>query len=206
MKKTEQICDATNALNDELLKHNLQATKEYRQKERQDWAKIKKIAYVAAGTLAALVVGTELADKANPDIMDNDKVTSVFAGGMLVSLAVAAIAGILASVGGDDDMDSRYFKELLLPLYRSMEGNVFREYPEASTKAKDWGLIDKAFEEYIKYTKQYLTTHPADAKKIISILEDVGLPQELIDKYIDEYVPDTMSFAMANQMKGKESR
>ncbi len=188
------------------LQNDLLDTQKRVQKDREISAKSKRIAYVAVGTLAALVVGTKLADKANPDIMDNDKVASVFAGGMLVSFAVAAIAGILASVGGDGDMDSRYFKELLEPLYRSMEGKIFREYPEASRKAKSWGIIDEDFMAYIKYVKQYLTTHPDDAKKIIGILESVGLPQELIDMYIDEYVPDTISFAMAQKMAKTESR
>ena len=62
-------------------------------------------------------------------------------------------------------------------------------------------LSDKDAEIIAVYMDEYLRSHPKDAKKFLAVLDTAQLPQNVIDRYIAEYVSGTVSFNMAQEVK-----
>lgn len=67
-------------------------------------------------------------------------------------------------------------------------------------------LTDENAERISRSVRQYLLANPDEVRKFVNVLTVAEVPQDVIDSYIMQYVPDTISFSMAQKMvkqKGK---
>lgn len=81
----------------------------------------------------------------------------------------------------------------LAPVFNSMLKVLAERSPEPS---KD--ILESVNpEKTANIIREYLKTHPKDAGKFVNILVAADIPQKLIDRYISEFMPTTITFDMA---------
>lgn len=69
-----------------------------------------------------------------------------------------------------------------------------------------WVNCEENAERISRSVRQYLLANPDEARKFVNVLTVEEVPQDVIDSYIMQYVPDTISFSMVQKMmkqKGK---
>jgi len=93
----------------------------------------------------------------------------------------------------------------LAPVFQTMIKQIAAKNPEISKSLRNGDVDAWNVDKVADAVREYLTKHPDDARKFVNLFTVAGVPQEAIDFYIATYVPDTLSFSMAQQImkKGK---
>ena len=177
----------------------------------QRQSKLSKWSVVLLGSALGFGVATymlEESEKTNKEMMAEAT--------MYTAIGLAIIAFILAGisfeplrVAGEDtneiglilkDLYSKqtnedFNRELvkLAPVIDSISKHVAEHSPE---NPKDI-LGQMGTEKTVEIVRDYLKTHPKDAEKFLGILAVANVPQKLIDRYISEFMPNTISFDRA---------
>ena len=89
----------------------------------------------------------------------------------------------------------------IAPVLKSMAKFISAKSEKLGEKLLNGEVSDKDAEMLAMSMDEYLRSHPKDAKKFLAVLDAAQLPQDAIDKYIIEYVPDTISFNIAQEVK-----
>jgi hypothetical protein len=96
------------------------------------------------------------------------------------------------------DIDRELVK--MAPMLQDMLKNISKNYPETGKKLLENNLSEKDSKLIIEFMRVYLKAHPKDARQFVNLLSAAQMPQDLIDRFIAEFVSDTISFRMAQDM------
>jgi hypothetical protein len=93
----------------------------------------------------------------------------------------------------------------LAPLVEDMLKAISKKYPETGKKLLENKLSEQDATQIADFMRKYLKEHPNNANQFVNLLTVTQAPQDLIDKFVAEYVPGTITFNMARNlaMKGK---
>lgn len=93
----------------------------------------------------------------------------------------------------------------LAPLVEDMLKAISEKYPETGKKLLENKLSEQDATQIADFMRKYLKEHPNNANQFVNLLTVTQAPQEIIDKFVAEYVPGTITFNMARNlaMKGK---
>ena len=144
----------------------------------------------------------------------------------IVQMAWGMILGVLAYTGYDKDY-SKYENRLkqlmqdekvsadinrelvrLAPVLENMLKAISEKYPETGKKLLENKLSEQDATQIADFMRKYLKEHPNNANQFVNLLTVTQAPQKIIDKFVAEYVPGTITFNIAQKMaaaKGKEN-
>ena len=113
------------------------------------------------------------------------------------------IRNMAARIMDDKKLAEKLNAELIkmAPVLKSMIQFISAKSENLGEKLLNGELSDKDAEIIAVYMDEYLRSHPKDAKKFLAVLDTAQLPQNVIDRYIAEYVSGTVSFNMAQEVK-----
>ena len=121
--------------------------------------------------------------------------------------AKAYFKGEISELLKSKTVDANFNHELvrLAPMMQNISKQIVEKNPSIAKRLMQNDLTDKDAEKVTEFVRKYLLTHPDDARKFVNLLTVADVPQDVIDAYIAQYVPDTLSFNMAQKlMKNRE--
>ena len=146
---------------------------------------------------------------------------------MLVIGLVNALWGLMVTIFGFAGYDKNYseyenrLKELmqdekvsedinrelvrLAPVLENMLKAISEKYPETGKKLLENKLSEQDASQIADFMRNYLKAHPNYANQFVSLLTVTQTPQEIIDKFVAEYVPGTITFNMAQKLAAKSA-
>jgi len=90
------------------------------------------------------------------------------------------------------------------PMMQDMMRNISEEYPEIGKKMLENNLSEQDSKLILEFMRAYMKAHPKDARQFVNLMSATQMPQDLIDRFIAEYVSDTISFNMAQGLMDKQ--
>ena len=94
----------------------------------------------------------------------------------------------------------------LVPMCEGMLKSISLQYPEIGKKFLEGRLGRKDRELVMDCIQSYFKEHSNEAKKVVNLLTAVHAPQDVIDRFVAKYVPDTLSFRMAQKLARRERK
>ena len=90
------------------------------------------------------------------------------------------------------------------PMMQDMMRKISEEYPETGKKMLENNLSEQDSKLILEFMRAYMKTHQKDARQFVNVMSAAQMPQDLIDRFIAEYVSDTISFNMAQGLMDKQ--
>jgi len=94
----------------------------------------------------------------------------------------------------------------LAPVFQTMTKQIALKNPEVSKSLMNGDVDAWNVDMVANAVREYLTKHPNDARKFLNLFTVAELPQQVIDFYIATYVPDTLSFSMAQKIRAGKGK
>ena len=116
--------------------------------------------------------------------------------------AKARFWGEISELLKNKTLDADFNRELirLAPMMQNISKQIAEKNPSIAKRLMQNDLTDKDADKVAEFMRKYLLSHPDDARKFVNVLTVAELPQDMIDAYIAQYVPDTLSFNMAQKL------
>lgn len=168
--------------------------------------------------------GAQMSEDVRDVINDNPKVEIVLGIYGMISAVAAFMALATAPIYSNEEASVQFKNQIaellskktlepalnrelirLAPVFQNMSKYIFDKHNMTGTEIMRGELTNENAERISRSVRQYLLANPDEARKFVNVLTIAEVPQDVIDSYIMQYVPDTISFSMAQKMmKQKE--
>lgn len=219
VKKVKKYNDAALMVKSDALESRMQA----RAKKDKLHHNNTKLAIILCVPLFATWVAAHASDKFGDALNENSKLEIALGMYGLVAAATALLAIATSPIYSKEEVDAKFAKKIskllqnkqldarlnselvrLTPVFQNMTKQIAEKNPRIAKTLSTGNIEALDSDKVAQAVRGYLKSNPEDARKFLNLLTVADLPQDVIDFYIAQYIPDTLSFSMAQKLVAKE--